>query len=246
MKRSELSPPTRAVCQAFVDGLEEILGPNLYGVYLYGATVFPDSGPVQDIDCHVILKKPPSEGEKGDIRALHEGLAKRFPHLGGELDAYFITCQEAQGASPPRHHLHPTMRDESWALHCAHVRAGYYVTLYGPEPTDVFPSPSWPDVAAALDHEMRYVEENLHYTAYCVLNLCRIVYSFQERDVAVSKRFCGNWACERFPRWAALVKAALRVYEGTATPRDEELLHAEVERFLKFATGHIYETRAAR
>jgi hypothetical protein len=138
------------------------------------------------------------------------------------------------------------MRDESWALHCAHVRAGYYVTLYGPEPTDVFPPPSWPDVAAALDHEMRYVEENLHYTAYCVLNLCRIVYSFQERDVAVSKRFCGNWACERFPRWAALVKAALRVYEGTATPRDEELLHAEVERFLKFATGHIYETRAAR
>jgi hypothetical protein len=244
MKRSEPSSPTREICQVYVSRLEEILDTNLYGVYLYGATVFPASGPVQDIDCHVILREPLGDREREEIFQLHKELSNRFPPHGGELlDAYFILYQDAQKTSPPRHQLRPAMRDEAWALHCAHVRAGYYVTLYGPEPTEIFPPVSWRDVSAALDHEMRYIEENLKYPAYCILNLCRIIYSFQERDVVVSKRFSGKWACRLFPQWASLIEAAMRYYEGTATTEDDKRLNAEVERFLEFASERIHEIR---
>ena len=78
MKRSELPSPTKEICQAYVSRLEEILGTNLYGVYLYGATVFPDSGPVQDIDCHVILRAPLGDGERGEIFQLYKELSNQF------------------------------------------------------------------------------------------------------------------------------------------------------------------------
>ena len=43
------------VTQTFVGEVASILGAKLYGIYMYGATVFPDAGPIQDIDCHVVL-----------------------------------------------------------------------------------------------------------------------------------------------------------------------------------------------
>ena len=92
-------------------------------------------------------------------------------------------------------------------------------------------------------YKLFVIEGNLKYPAYCILNLCRIVYSFQERDVVVSKRFSGNWACGRFPHWDPVIKAAMRSYEGTATPEDVRLLDAEVGRFLEFASGRIREIR---
>lgn len=244
MKRSKLSSPIREICQAYVNRLEEILDTKLYGVYLYGATVFPDSGPVQDIDCHVILREPLGDREREEIFQLYKDLSDQFPPHGGELlDAYFILHEDAQQTSPPRHQLRPEMRDEAWALHCTHVRAGYYVTLYGPEPAEIFPPVSWRDISAALDQEVRYIEENLKYPAYCILNLCRLVYSFQERNVVVSKRFSGKWACRLFPQWASLIEAAMKSYEGTATPEDDRRLNAEVGHFLEFASERIREIR---
>ncbi len=244
MKRSELSSPTREICLAYVNKLEEILGTNLYGVYLYGATVFPDAGPVQDIDCHVILREPFSGREREKIFQLYKELSNQFPPNSGELlDAYFILYKDAQQASPPTHQLRPEIRDEAWALHCTHVRAGYYITLYGPDPTEIFPPVSWSDISAALEQEIGYIEENLKYPAYCILNLCRIVYSFQQRDVVVSKRFSGRWACRLFPQWASLIQAAMKSYDGTATSEDDKLLETEVEHFLEFASERIREIR---
>jgi len=229
----------QTICKEFVQGLATILGDKLYGIYMYGATVFEDSGQPQDIDCHVILQAVPTGNERERLFALHADLERRFPPLGGEVDAYYILLKDAQDTLPPENHLRLGIRDESWALHCAHVRAGRYIALYGPEPLELFPSPSWPSIAAALNHEMRFIERNLMYPAYCILNLCRIMYSVLEKDVVVSKRFSGNWACQRFPRWAPLIEASLRSYERAATVEDDELLAAEVKHFLEFALRHI-------
>jgi len=242
MKYSELPSPVKNVCKAFVGGLKEVVRTKLYGVYMHGAAVFPDSGPIQDIDCHVILKTPLSEQERTDITQLFQSLSQHFPPLGGELDVFFILFDDARKTSPPTNQLRP-IRDEWWALHCAHIRAGRYLSLYGPEPTEIFPVASWQDISAALDYEVEYIKANLKYPAYCILNLCRIIYSFQERNVVVSKRFSGNWACEQFPEWAPVIKAALRYYEHTATPDNQRLPQAEAESFLTFALERIREAR---
>jgi hypothetical protein len=239
----DLPQQVKDVCEAYVGGLKEILGTKLYGVYMHGAAVFPDSGPIQDIDCHVILKSPLNEQEKANVTRLFETLSKRFPPLGGELDSFFILLSDARKTPPPKHQLRPENNDESWALHCTHIRAGRYLRLYGPEPTEIFPAVSWQDISAALDHEIRFIENNLRYPAYCVLNLCRIVYSFQEGNVVVSKRFSSRWAITQFPEWAPLIEAALKSYEGTATPDDELYLQDKVGSFLAFALECIRELR---
>ena len=225
-----------------MDKLSGILGAKLHGAYLYGATVFPEGGPVHDIDCHVVLREPPTAGEREAVRKLHGDLAARFPGLG-DIDAYIVLLEEARGTSPPRHLLRSDVVDDSWALHCAHVRAGCYVRLCGPEPTEIFPVPSWEGVSAALDGELRYVEEHLCYPAYCVLNLCRIVYSHAERNPAVSKQFSGRWASERFPEWEPLIGAAVRWYRKVASAEDDRLLEEQVGRFLTFSTGLLVGLR---
>ena len=243
MQLTALPETIQTICKEFVQGLTTMLGDKLYGVYMYGATVFEDSGRVQDIDCHVILQAVPTDSERERLFALHADLGRRFPPLGGEVDAYYILLEDAKGTSPPENHLRLDIRDESWALLCAHVRAGRYLTLHGPEPMEIFPSPDWHAITAALDNEIRFIEANLTYPAYCILNLCRIIYSFLERDVVVSKRFSGNWALHRFPQWAPLIEASMRSYEGEATSASDELLAAEVKHFLEFATNHIRQLR---
>ena len=54
--------------QAFVEGLERILGEKLHGAYIYGAAAFPDAVPTRDIDFHVILKSELTDDERSDLR----------------------------------------------------------------------------------------------------------------------------------------------------------------------------------
>jgi hypothetical protein len=240
----DLPPDIRAIGQALVAGLEAVLHEKLYGVYLYGAIVFEDGGPAQDIDCHVILASKLSDQEHKAILALHCSLAEEFPPLGGELDAYYILLDAAGKPEVPQHQLWPGIYDHAWALHCAHIRSGFFVGLYGPIPDDIFPMPVWGALEQALDHELKFVQANRQYPAYGILNLCRILYSFQTGDVAVSKRFSGRWFAETYPEWAIVVDTAIRHYDGLATEDDGKAMSRELARFLAFVETHISETRA--
>ncbi len=239
LEYKELPSNIQEICSRLVNGLKDILGGNLYGIYMYGAAVFPDSRPVTDIDCHVILREPLTDRNREDIFRLYSGLKEDHPPLGGELDIWYVLLDDAKKNGPPQNQLKPGMHDESWALHRAHLRAGRYITIYGPEPDEIFPFPSWEEITASLDHEIEYIKNNLNYPAYCVLNLCRIMYSFQERDVVVSKRFSGLWAIKTFPEWASLIQTALKTYEEKYTLASESQLRADMESFLTFALEYI-------
>lgn len=237
----DLPEAVQTVCKNLVHGLKRLLGEQLYGAYMYGAAVFPDSGRVQDIDCHIIIESPLDDGQRAGIAALHADLAKRFPPLGAEVDAYYVLRNDAEASSPPINQNRPPSRDESWALHCAHVRAGYYIALDGPPAMLIFPSPTWQAISDALDCEFAFVREHFQAPAYCVLNLCRIIYTRSEHDPVVSKHFAGNWARNCYPEWAPLIEAALRSYERTATPEEADLLRDQVGGFFAFASARIHE-----
>ncbi|MFC1573247.1 aminoglycoside adenylyltransferase domain-containing protein, partial [Candidatus Eisenbacteria bacterium] len=227
------------VTKAFVDEAASILGAKLYGIYMYGASVFDDGGPIQDIDCHVILNGPLGKDEREALLNVHKELAERYPPLGGELDAYFILLDAAKASAPPQHQLDLTTFDNSWALHCAHVRGGRYVILWGPEPTEVFPAPSWGEIATALEDELAYVKGHLCHPAYCVLNLCRIAFSYSEKDPVKSKHGSGLWASERFPEWKPLIQVAMRVYEKEHSEEDGRLLGKQLNSFLMFVEEYL-------
>ncbi|KPJ59777.1 MAG: hypothetical protein AMJ46_09805 [Latescibacteria bacterium DG_63] len=236
MSREQVS----VVGNTFVRGLRRILGEKLYGLYIYGAAAFPDSLPAGDIDFHVILKSGLTDHERSELESFHEFLAEHHPPLGGKMDGYYILLADARGEIPPRSQMWGGATDESWALHCEHVRAGRCIVFYGPEPAEIYPRASWPKLERALYWELDYVEKHLHeYPDYCILNLCRLLYSFETRDVVISKAQAADWACDVLPEWRRHIELARKSYARQLEPGDRQFMLAEVGRFLEFARARI-------
>ncbi len=226
--------------QAFVNGLKRILGEKLHGAYIYGAAAFPDAVPTGDIDYHVILKSGLTDSERSELEMFHESLAKQYPPLGAEMDGYYILLADAQLEAPPKSQMWRRATDDSWALHREHIRAGRHIILHGPEPTEIYPRASWPEIESALYGELNYVEKHLHeYPDYCILNLCRLIYSFETKDVVVSKAQASDWACDALAEWKQLIELARKSYAGQATTEDRQFMLAEVGALLDFAHTRI-------
>lgn len=236
-----------ALTRRFRDGLIETLGANLIGIYLYGAITFDDSrDQIQDLDFHVIVRNPFSQGERREVDRLFHDIARDFAVDRGDLDGYFITRGDTRQTAPPPTQMWPLWRtpaDASWALHCAHIRAGQCIILAGPDPLGIYPAPSWPDLQAALLAEIRFVDAHLtDAPAYCVLNACRILYSFETRNVVISKRGAAEWATsELAEEWRSMIQAAQHVYQGRGTAEDEVELQGGGANFI----GHLWERIAA-
>ncbi len=238
----DLPEHLRPLCYAFLDRLRSVLGDKLCAVTLYGALAFPETISTGDIDGHVLLAGPLDDDEKDAIHSLQAGLARDYPPLGAQLDIYYLLLSDAQGTAPPQDQLQPGLIDDSWALHCAHIRAGRCVFLFiiPSAPQHLYPVPTWPALEAALYREMRFIEEHIsEYPDYSVLNLCRLVYSFQTHDVVISKVGAAGWARQALPQWRSLIDAAERSYPGRAVSRDRDLLQSGASALLRFAQVQI-------
>ena len=228
------------LCKVFLDGLQDVLGDNLYGVYLFGAVAFPETTSTKDIDFHVILAGLISEREHSGIKQMHDRLAEDYPPLGVGMDGYYLLLADAGETSRPMSQLAPNYIDDAWALHRAHIRAGRCIVLYGPDPRQIYPAATWAELERDLLEQMQFVEEHLViYPAYCTLNLCRLMYSFEKWDVVISKAAAAEWALGRFAQWQDIIEAAQRDYGGCASAQDEELMMSEVKGLYRFADERI-------
>ncbi|MCD5417522.1 DUF4111 domain-containing protein [Candidatus Bipolaricaulota bacterium] len=239
-----ISQQVSIIGQAFVNGLKDILGKKLYGVYIYGASAFPDTLPIRDIDFHVILNSELTDEERLRLEKLHKSLAQKYPPLGGEFDGYYILLKDALRKTPPKSQMWKRATDNSWALHREHILAGRHIILYGPEPKEIYPPATWPEVETSLYGELDYIEKHLRdYPDYCILNLCRLIYSFETRDVAVSKAQASDWASNALPQWRRHIELARKSYARQATPEGRWFMLAEVGKFLGFVKGRIERKR---
>jgi len=228
----------------FGKGLRAVLGEKLHGAYIYGAAAFNDALPTGDIDFHVILKDHLTETEQTELEHLHKELARKYPPLGGELDGYYILLEDARKKIPPRSEMWQHATDDAWALHREHIRAGRYIPLHGRDPREIYPPSTWPELETALLHQIRFIEEHLdEYPDYCILNLCRLIYSFRTRDVVISKAQASEWSFEAIPEWRSLVELARQSYEKRTTTQDREVMLRGVKDFYAYATEQIDHAR---
>jgi hypothetical protein len=214
-------PPAsyQASCEAFLDGLREVLGPLLAGIYLYGAVTFPrPEGWSLDVDFHTLLASVPTDGQRQALGELH----RRVTASGAHLDGHHLLLADAGGARPPASVTGPV--DDAWALHRAHIRAGRVAVLHGADPRGVLVAPSWPELLEGLRTELHYVAAHPEHTAFGVLNACRVVWSLEHEDVVVSKWEAARWGAAAQPGWKRPLAAAVRAYTGRAGPADEAVL----------------------
>ena len=233
-----------AILPPFVEGLQRIVGDKLFAAYVFGAAAFPDAIPSRDIDFHVLLQTELTDVERINLETLHRALTERFPPLGGEMDGYYILLADARRETPPQSRLWRRAIDQAWALHCEHIRAGRHIVLHGPDPREIYPPARWPQLEAALRHEITFVQQHLHdYPDYCILNLCRLIYSFTTQDVVISKAAAADWAHDKLPEWRRHITAAKHSYLRQTTPAAQEFMRSEVGKFFAYAQARIGQVR---
>jgi hypothetical protein len=240
----QLDGEVQALVRDFLAALEDVLGETLVGLYLFVALTFPDSrDTAQDIDFHLIVRRPLDPVQREGIEGLRRRMAAEH-RLGNELDGYCIALADTMRLAPPRHQLWPLSAvpaDFAWALHCAHLRAGRAIVVRGPDPREIYPAPEWADLEAALFSEIQFVRQHLaDAPAYCVLNACRLLYSFTTREVVVSKRAAADWVLQEVPELQReMIEAALHDYDGNTSERDRALLTRDVCCFTNAIWGRI-------
>ena len=234
------------LCDSFSDGLETILGDALVSLALYGAIVFDETRVLTDLDFVAVLGRPLRDVERDSVLRHQRAIAEEFHPLGGELDGYYISIDDARRVAMPSDRLRPDLVDDSWPLHCAHLRAGKRIVLIGADPADFVPQPTWAQLEAALDGELDYVVAHLEkYPAYGILNLCRLVASHETHDVVRSKADSALWMKERTSEWSDLIDRALRDHAGYEILRDDPILPSEAQAFLSYVIGRIDRARSA-
>lgn len=229
----ELPEHVRAACVRLRDGLLGLLGGDLVALWVYGAVVFPDRPKrLGDVDTHAVLARPTRLGDS--IDRLHESIADDAEI---EWDSWYILESDARGPDAPPHMFRSEVTDDAWPLHRAHWLAGRYVALHGRKPAEVVPAPAWPEIREGLDDALEYNEEILRegkqddpkYAAFAVWNACRVVYSMEFRDAAISKRTAARWGLEHLaPWWRVALRAAERIYDDEAEAGDADILRSSM------------------
>jgi Aminoglycoside adenylyltransferase, C-terminal domain len=227
------------------DETRRALGDDLTALWGYGGTIFSDrSRRLGDLDTFAVVERVPDERTKRRLEQAETEIAREH---GINWDIWYVLAADAGRSEPPRHALDPERRHTSWAIDCAHWRAGRYLSLSGRVPEGLVPAPTRPAIEAALSRELEHVERHVQEgdddpfeATYAICNGSRILYAIETGDVAISKRAGGMWALEHLPeRWHEAIRAAGRAYDGEARARDEEVLGETMAPFVAMVRQHL-------
>ena len=220
------------------DELHAILGNDLVALWAFGGTTFSDPPRrTGDLDTYAVVARPPDAQTSRRIDDAHAAIASEH---GVDWDAWYVLADDARQPESPRHAFHAGRRDTSWALHRAHWLAGHFVHLYGQEPGEIVPAPTWAELESDLREELEHLERHVvegdddpFEAAYSILNGSRILHSVETGNVVISKRSAGAWALEHLPtRWHAAIQGAGRAYDAQATLQDAEVLSTAMAPFV--------------
>jgi aminoglycoside adenylyltransferase-like protein len=215
-----------------------ILGEDLIAIWAYGGTTAVDRPPRSaDLDTHVIVRRSLDTRTAQAIEDIQAAIAGQ---IGVEWDAWYVLEEDARRPEAPRHAYLANRRDTSWAINRAYWLAGRYARVYGRDPAELVPPPTWSEVEVDLHRELEHLERHVaegdtdpDEAIYAFLNGSRILHAVETGDVAISKRSAGKWALEHLPvRWHAVLGAAGRAYDGQASSDDADLLAREMAPFV--------------
>jgi len=224
------------------------LDSNLTGAYLHGSIAFPEFEPrAGDIDFYVVIRRSLNGSEIKRLDRLHRALAARF-EFGSKLDGFYIPYAAARRQESPKNlvfgahgKIHRGRSDDAWAIHREHFARSAYIRLYGPRASRIFSRANWLEIRSALYRQLIYARKIIDSDPWwSVLNLCRLVYSFERGGIAVSKLGAGRWALKRLPpRWKPVIKSAIKTYKGIADRKDRMILRRDARKFLGFASVRV-------
>ncbi len=209
--------------------VEEVLGAQLVGIYLYGSLSLGDFNPAtSDIDFLVVTAGELSNDTLTHLQAMHSAIAESNLPYARALEGSYIP-QTALRRYDPVHCEHPCINShdgivvrrephgQDWAIQ-RHIIREHGVVITGPSPDTLIDPVSSENLQAGV-RDLLYgwwttlldspILEQGDYQAFAVLTMCRMLYTFEHGDI-VSKPVAAQWALSTLKqRWHWLIEWAL-------------------------------------
>ena len=216
-------PSVAPIVTTLTEGIRQVLGPQLIGVYLIGSAVSGGFDPgVSDVDL-IAVTEPEADGlDLAALESVTSGFVRDRPEWTERVEVVYVgraTLRSFRtGGSlavvSPGEPFH--VRDDAidWTQTWYQLReTGVAVT--GPPAATLVPAIDWPEFTQALVNTARAIrardrgDSTPGGRAYGVLTLCRTLTTVRTGEPP-TKQHAAAWVRVRMPEWAWLIDAALR------------------------------------
>lgn len=243
-----------ALLENLLFGMQQALGANLVGLYLYGSLVTGDFDLMcSDIDLLAVTASDVDGQEFARLEAMHAVLARSHKEWEGRIEVAYLSTAALQTfrvqrsqivVISPGEPLNIKDAGDDWLMNWYVVRQ-QGVTLFGPAPeTLIAPITKEEFIHSVREHAEGWQEWSEHARercaqSYAILTMCRTLYAVRTGEQA-SKRRAALWVGQEWPEWSDLVQKALvwRAAKGE-TDVDHAATYPETIRFVKFANEQI-------
>lgn len=255
MKAITTYPKVNEVLIYWEEKVQEAIGQNLIGLYLFGSLAYGDFVPKRsDIDLVAVVKVPLSIVELEKVKKLHLDIEEKFPDWKGRVECSYLPNSMMNERLPPKQ-PRPYFGGGVWYTEADYGNEWlinqyflYYnsIALVGPEYKSLMVAP--PDLrevqkASIRDllrewkpkiHDSEWLE-NSHYQSYLVLNLCRILYTLHNAKLG-SKKVAADWVKKTFSEWCELIEEAEAWDYGKEMRQQKKVIA-----FIRFAIRNVSE-----
>lgn len=242
------------VLNDYVARVNELLGDNIVGIYLFGSLSYNDFNPKRsDIDLSVVVKNPLSKEEGERVKNLHLELEKDHPSWKERIESSYTPLDLFNNVLPPKqprpYYGAGTFYFEApygneWLIN-NYLLYHKSITLQGNDfkelvnPIDIrdVQEASMNDLFKEWEPKINDKEwlNNSHYQSYLVLNLCRILNTVLQNSVD-SKTVSASWVKIEYPQWQDLIEEADKWHYGVEMKRQDEVIE-----FIKFTIEKVNE-----
>lgn len=238
-----LDPDVRDLIGKMADGVANVLGHNLVGLYLTGSLTYGDfHRGSSDIDYLAVLHVPIDIPQRQGLVDLHDALGIEFPTWRERIEGSYVTADLLPSISPPAAPRPYINQGAFWDPDPAYGREWLInryalqesgMALRGPSFNTLVEPVSMAEVRAAsaadlFEEWLPQINDpeflpNSHLEAYVTLTMCRIFHR-QFNAGVVSKRVAATWVRSRVePAWRDLIDAALAWEHGQTLGRRDEV-----------------------
>jgi len=247
-------PDVNEILALLLTRVEQILGSQFVGLYLYGSLASGDFDPASsDIDFAVVTTGSLPSATASALEAMHMDLYAGGPAWakkleGSYLPAALIRRHDPQAPACPsinEGHFYIAPRGSDWIIQ-RHVLRETGVIVKGPQPRTLIDPVSPEQIRQAvlgvldewwfpmLDDPTWLRDNGPHYQAYAVITMCRVLHALAHGTI-VSKPVAASWVRARYgARWNALIDTAL-----TAQSADVPAFLDEAVSFIRFTKEQI-------